>query len=200
MSHLPFVVFNGRKYDLSSQWPAVGDPVPDFQLMLFNKGDSAGIMITKDDLIHHRRPLLLSVTTSLDTPIGSLQTKKFDQMLQPYAKDALLWSVSSDLPFNINRFFEEENITSLAGGSDFLYKSFGKNFGVMVEEYQLLVRAVFVVDRNGLIRYSEVPAVVKTEINYEMAMRVLHEVIHEDHLSDADLQPSDEEENAQVDD
>ena len=179
MESLPYVVFNGRTHDLCSAWPSIGDAAPDFQLMLFNKGDSEGTVVSKEDLLNHGRPLLLSVTTSLDTPIGSLQTKKFNDMLQPYANDALLWSVSSDLPFNINRFFNEQNINSLAGGSDYLYKSFGKNFGVMVEDYQLLVRAVFVIDRNGLIRHSEVLVIVQSELDYDKALSALEMSIKE---------------------
>lgn len=178
------VVFNGREYGLCESVAKPGQVIPDFQILIFNKGDSEGIVINKEDLIHHGRPLLISVTTSLDTPIGKIQTKKFNEMLAPYSGQALLWSVSSDLPFSINRFFEEESIETLSGGSDYLYNSFGKSFGVMVEDVRLLVRAVFVIDRKGVLRYLEVPSQIQTELDYGMAIDVLSYLIHEDEDSE----------------
>lgn len=180
------VVFNGREYGLCESDAELGQMIPDFQVLIFNKGDSEGIVINKEDLIHHGCPILISVTTSLDTPVGKIQTKKFNEMLAPFSDQALLWSVSSDLPFSINRFFEEESIETLSGGSDYLYNSFGKNFGVMVEDVRLLVRAVFVIDRKGVLRYLEVPSQIQTELDYGMAIDVLSYLIHEDDDSEND--------------
>lgn len=181
-----YVVFNGREYDICDSAVSLQKVIPDFDVILFNKGDAQGTTITKDDLLSYKAPILISVTTSLDTPIGKIQTKKFNEMLAPFTDQALLWSVSSDLPFNINRFFEEENIQTLSGASDYLNNTFGKNFGVMVEEVRLLVRGVFVIDRMGILRYSEVPIKIQTELNYDMAINVLYELINEDSYTETE--------------
>lgn len=186
------VIFNGREYELCDSLATLGESIPDFQVLLFNKGDSEGIVIKKEDLVNHDCPILISVTTSIDTPIGSIQTKKFNELLSPFSSRALLWSVSSDLPFNINRFFNAEGIETLSGASDYLYNSFGKNFGVMVEEVRLLVRAVFVIDRLGVLRYCQIPQIIQTELDYDMAINVLNELVNEDNIRDIGEQESTE--------
>jgi len=180
MSEMRSILFNGREYKLFGEIPSINSTVPDFHIVFYVKGESEGTTVTKDDLVTFGYPMLLSVTTSLDTPIGKIQTKKFDEMLGEYSGKALLWSVSSDLPFTINRFFEEEGIETLSGGSDYLDNSFGKGFGVMLEEVRLLARAVFVIDRDGVIRYSQVPTQIQTELDYSAAINVLNSLITEE--------------------
>jgi peroxiredoxin len=50
----------------------------------------------------------------------------------------------------------------------------------MVEDVRLLVRAVFVIDRKGVLRYLEVPVNIQTELDYGMAIDVLSYLIYED--------------------
>jgi thiol peroxidase len=174
------ILFNGREYELFGEAPPINSTIPDFHVVFYVKGESEGTTVTKDELIQFGYPMLLSVTTSLDTPIGKLQTKKFEEMLSPFSGKALLWSVSSDLPFNINRFFEEEKIEHLSGGSDYLDNSFGRNFGVLIEEVRLLSRAVFVIDKHGVIQYSQIPEQIQTELDYDSALNVLNSLITEE--------------------
>lgn len=186
MSKNDSILFNGREYSLCASLVTTGERIPDFKVIIFNKGESEAITLGKDDICNSGFPILISVVTSLDTPFGRAQTKKFNELLKPFSDRALLWSISSDLPFNINRFFQEEDIGSLSGASDYLHNSFGKSFGVMVEEVKLLVRSVFVIDRRGILRYSQIPIMAQTELDYtqteldyDMAVNVLHELVNE---------------------
>ena len=147
------ITFNGDDYALMGQIPELGAPAPDFQLWYFNKGEEGG-PIGRDDLLERGRPLLLSVITSVDTPIGKIQARKFEKLLRPIHEDVTAVLVSSDLPFTLNRFKETERLKHLMGLSDYLDQSFGRAFGVVIEEPLILARAVFVIDAAGVVQYE----------------------------------------------
>ena len=51
-----------------------------------------------------------------------------------------------------------------------------KNNGLLVEELGLLARAVFVLDKEGVIRYKEVLQEIGEEPNYEVALEELKKI------------------------
>jgi len=166
------ITFLGEEYALLGEAPAVGSPAPDFRLWYFNKGEEGG-PFGRDDLLERGKPLLLSVITSVDTPVGKIQARKFDRLLRRVHGDVTAVLVSSDLPFTLNRFKETEKLKHLIGLSDYYDRSFGRAFGVVIEEPLVLARAVFVIDAFGLVRYKEVVPEITTEPDYATAMAVL---------------------------
>lgn len=119
---------------------------------------------------------LFSVVPSLDTPVCSTQTKKFDDGIKSLGDKVACYTVSLDLPFAQKRFCSTENIASMQTLSDVHNHSFGKNWGVLIESglpLQLLARAVFVVDKNGKIAYVEYVPEVTSHPNYEAALAAL---------------------------
>lgn len=119
---------------------------------------------------------LFSVVPSLDTPVCSLQTKKFDDGIKALGDSVACYTVSLDLPFAQGRFCTTEKITSMKTLSDTHNQSFGKNWGVLIESglpLPLLARAVFVVDKSGKITYAEYVSEVTNHPNYEAALSAL---------------------------
>jgi thiol peroxidase len=170
------ITFQGESFALMGEVPEVGTPAPDFRLWYFNKGEEGG-PIGRDDLLSHGRPLLLSVITSVDTPIGKLQARTFDKLLRPIHEDVTAVLVSSDLPFTLNRFKETERLKHLMGLSDYLDQSFGRAFGVVIEEPLILARAVFVIDAAGVVQYVEVVPEITNEPDYAAAMKALKSLL-----------------------
>lgn len=166
------ITFNGDDYALMGEVPDVGALAPDFRLWYFNKGEEGG-PIGKDDLLERGRPLLLSVITSVDTPVGKIQARKFEKLLRPIHEDVTAVLVSSDLPFTLNRFRETERLKHLMGLSDYLDQSFGRAYGVVIEEPLILARAVFVIDAAGVVRYEQVVPEITDEPDYASAMTAL---------------------------
>ena len=64
-------------------------------------------------------------------------------------------SISNDLPFAEQRFVREKESENIVFLSDYLYNDFAKSYGVLIEEYNLLNRAIFVIDENKIIRHLE---------------------------------------------
>jgi thiol peroxidase len=118
---------------------------------------------------------LFSVVPSLDTPVCSMQTKKFEEALVSLKDKAVCYTVSLDLPFAQKRFCTAENITNVSTLSDTHDHSFGQNYGVLIEglELPLLSRAIFVVDKGGKITYVEYCPEVGVHPNYEKAIEAL---------------------------
>ena len=116
---------------------------------------------------------------SLDTPVCSMQTKKFNEALAAYKDRLAAYTVSLDLPFAQGRFCGAENITNMQTLSDVHNHSFGQNWGVLIEglPLSLLSRAVFVVDARGNITYAEYVADVPAHPNYDAALAAVKAVV-----------------------
>jgi thiol peroxidase len=118
---------------------------------------------------------LFSAVPSLDTPVCSQQTKKFDEALGAMKDKVACYTFSLDMPFAQKRFCGAENITNMQTLSDLHDKSFGTNYGVLIEglPFPLFSRAVFVVDKNDKITYVEYVPEVGSHPNYDSALNAV---------------------------
>jgi thiol peroxidase len=112
---------------------------------------------------------------SLDTPVCSQETKRFEEGVAGLKDKAACYVVSLDLPFAQKRYCTTENITNIQSLSDVHDQSFGQNYGVLIEglPIPLFSRAVFVVDKGGKIAYSEYVPEVGQHPNYDAALEAL---------------------------
>jgi thiol peroxidase len=86
-------------------------------------------------------------------------------------------TVSLDLPFAMNRFCGAEQVTNMRVGSDYQDRSFGRNWGMLIEELKLLARGVFVLDAAGNVVYAETVPEVTSEPNYDAALAALKSLL-----------------------
>src|SRR3989304_4302597 len=164
------VTFRGNPLTLVGPALKKGDKAPDFTCHRF----------TPDKLLFAARladtpnkPRLFSVVPSLDTPVCSTQTKKFNQELAALGDQVAAYTISADTPFAQNRFCGSENITNMTTLSDYQERSFGQAWGMLIDELKLLARGVFVVDSPGLIQHAPLVPEVATEPDYEPALKGL---------------------------
>ena len=162
------VTFKGNPLTLAGEAVQVGKPAPDFKLVQY---DGAMKEVTPADL--RGKPTIISVVPSLDTPVCQVQTKKFNQELGALGDKINAVTVSVDLPFAMNRFCGAESIKSLRSLSDYKDRNFGKNWGMLIEELQLLARGTFVLDAAGNVTYAEQVKEVAQEPNYDAALAAL---------------------------
>ena len=57
--------------------------------------------------------------------------------------------------------------------SDYFDHSFGRDYALLINEWHLLARAVFVLDTDNTIRYVEYVDNINSEPNFEAAMQLL---------------------------
>ncbi|MBI3464013.1 MAG: thiol peroxidase [Planctomycetes bacterium] len=172
MSRSGAVTFKGNPLTLAGEAVKAGQQAPDFTLHAFVDG---GLKQLKPaDL--KGKPTIISVVPSLDTPVCQTQTKKFNEQLAGYGDKINAVTVSLDLPFAMNRFCGAEKITNLKSYSDYQDRTFGKNWGMLIEELKILARGTFVLDESGKVVYAETVKEVASEPNYDAALNALKSV------------------------
>jgi thiol peroxidase len=163
------VTFKGAPLTLVGEAVSVGTSAPDFDLMTYGSGGMQHIR--KADLAG--KPAIISVVPSLDTPVCQTQTKVFNERLSALGDRVTALTVSLDLPFAMNRFCGAESITNMQVGSDYMDRSFGTTWGLLIDELKILARAVFVLDSNGTVVYAQVVPEVASEPDYDAAITAL---------------------------
>lgn len=118
---------------------------------------------------------LLSVVSSLDTPVCDLQTQRFEQEASQF-KDVVIYTISVDLPFAQARYCGAHDIKNLQTLSDHRDASFGMAYGVLIKELRLLARSIFIIDRDDTIRYVEYVKEVTQHPDYDQAIAALKEI------------------------
>jgi thiol peroxidase len=84
-------------------------------------------------------------------------------------------AVSMDLPFAQKRWCGAAGIKNVQTLSDHRDASFGRAYGVLINELRLLARAVFVVDKKGVIRYIQLVDEMTNEPDYQAALKAAKE-------------------------
>jgi len=165
------VTFKGNPLTLVGEEVKVGAAAPAFTLAYFEGGMKH---LTKADLAG--KPTIISVVPSLDTPVCQVQTKTFNQRLAALGDKVNAVTVSLDLPFAMSRFCGAEDIKSMRTGSDYMDRNFGTAWGLLIDELKILARAVFVLDKDGVVRYAEVVKEVASEPDYDSALAALEKL------------------------
>lgn len=149
-------------------FPKSGDKLPAFRLT--NQDLS---QITNQDF--KDKNIILNIFPSIDTPTCSSSVRKFNELASTL-NDTVILCVSADLPFAQKRFCAAEGIENVYTASTFQNIDFAENFGVAINELPfkgLLVRAVIVANRDGVILYAELVTDIPSEPNYELALASL---------------------------
>lgn len=158
------ITFNGDPITLVENQVKVGDTAPDF-LVVDNNLKDLRLGDTKGKRIFVTVP-------SLDTSVCDMEVRKFNEEASKL-EDVTVYVVSMDLPFAQVRWCGNAGVDRVKTVSDYKQKSFGKNYGALIEEFCFLTRAIFVVDENNKITYVEYCKDVINEPNYESALNAV---------------------------
>jgi thiol peroxidase len=126
-----------------------GDKAPDFRVV---KSDLSPVTLADSK----GKVRLISVIPSIDTPICHAQTRRFNEEAANLPDNVEILTISVDLPFAMRRWRAAEGIDRVQLLSDYQEHSFGRNYGVLIDELKLLARAIFVVDANDTVVYREI--------------------------------------------
>jgi thiol peroxidase len=158
----------GEAFELGEQLTVVGsklrpgDPAPDFALDYFD-GDAVTTVSLADTAGQVR---LLSVVNSLDTPVCDVQTRRWASAAP---EGVVVYTISMDLPFAQQRWMGEAG-AGHAALSSHRSEDFGTRYGVLIKEWRLLQRALFVVDGAGTVVHAEYVADQMREPDYDAAL------------------------------
>jgi thioredoxin-dependent peroxiredoxin len=119
---------------------------------------------------------IISVTPSLDTPVCDLQLRRFNAEAAKMQGDVVVLNISMDLPFAISRFCTSAGIDAVKALSDHRDASFGTAYGLLIKELRLLARAIFVIDKNDVIRYREIVPEIANQPDYDKALEAVKKI------------------------
>jgi thiol peroxidase len=144
--------------------------------MLWQYVEGSPVLINRERLLEYQMPTLFCCLHSVDTRVGAIQARKFEQLLARFGHQVSGFLVSSDLPFTQNRFSEKEMLTYLAVASDYR-GTFGRAFGIYLPELMFLTRSVIVIDAVATIQHMEIVTEFTDEPNYDAAVDALAELL-----------------------
>jgi thiol peroxidase len=167
------VKLKGTPYPIKGDLPQPGAEAPDFT---FVKSDLSEANLIDD---FDGKVKVIIAVPSLDTGVCQTETRKFNEALGQ--RDGVVGIViSKDLPFAMNRFCEAEGIKNVVIGSDFRYSDFINEFGTEILSGPfkgLSARAVFVVDKKNMVRYTELVPEIGQEPEYDKALAAVDKLI-----------------------
>ena len=163
------ITFKGDPLTLVGRVLKVGARAPDFKVVSQDLKD-----VTLSDFKDKIK--VISSFPSLDTPVCDMQVREFNKRSSVFSGDVVVVGISKDLPFAQKRFCQEHDIKNTVL-SDYKYSSFGINYGLLIKELNLLARAVHIVDKSGILRYSQLVPELTTPPNYEDALKNLEDVL-----------------------
>src|SRR5215831_6272829 len=139
-----------------------GDRAPDFSLV-----DNGLKTVTLADTGNNVR--IISVVPSLDTPVCDAQTKRFNEEAAKLPGVDII-TVSMDLPFAQKRWCGAFGVDRIKMLSDHRSGSFGESYGTLIKDLRIESRAIFVLDKDNIIRHVEYVKEVADHPDYDAAL------------------------------
>ncbi len=164
--HTGLITFMGNPLTLVGNRPAVGDQAPDFTVL---DNDLSPVAFSS----FRGRVCILAAVPSLDTPVCDMETRRFNDEAAKLGEDVRILTISMDLPFAQKRWCGAAGVDRVQTLSDHRDAQFGAAYGTLIKELRLLARAVFVIDREGVVRYVQLVEEVTHEPDYEAVLKAV---------------------------
>ena len=163
------ITIHGNPLTLVGQEIKVGLPAPDCELL---DNDLKPVKLSS----FRGQVVILTSVPSLDTPVCDIETRRFNDEAASLGPEIKIVTISMDLPFAQKRWCGAAGVDKVMTLSDHRQAEFGQAYGVLIKELRLLARAVFIVDRAGVVQYVQLVQEVASEPNYEEVMQGLKKV------------------------
>jgi thiol peroxidase len=164
------MTIHGNPLTLLGEAVKVGAPAPDVDLL---DNDLKPVRLSS----YRGKTLVIASVPSLDTPVCDLETRRFNDEAANLGADVEMITVSMDLPFAQKRWCGAAGVKRLKTLSDHRDAAFGLAYGVLIKELRLLARAVFIVDREGTVRYEQLVREVANEPDYDAVLQALAQIV-----------------------
>ena len=145
----------------------VGDVAPEIEVL---NNDLSPVKLSS----FHGKVCVISSVPSLDTPVCDMETRRFNEAAGKLGDDVVILTISMDLPFAQKRWCGAAGVEKVITLSDHREAAFGEAYGVLIKELRLLARAVFVVDRDGIIQYVQLVQELTEEPDYDAVLEAVN--------------------------
>jgi len=163
------VTMHGNPLVLVGKDLKVGDTVSDIELVA---NDLSGVKLSD----FRGKVCVITTIPSLDTPVCDIMTRRFNKEAAELGKDVVVLAVSMDLPFAQARWCGDAGVENVQSLSDHRDVGLGESFGVLLKGLRLLARAIFVLDKEGIVRYVQVVPELTDEPDYDAALKAVSDL------------------------
>jgi thiol peroxidase len=160
------VTMKGKPVTLEGKTVSVGEKAPDAELVA---NDLSTVKLSS----YFGKKCIIASVPSLDTQVCDVETRRFNEEAGKLGSDVVVLTISMDLPFAQKRWCGAAGIKKVITLSDYRYASFGNAYGVLIKDLRLLARAVFVVDKTGVVRYVQIVPEIATEPDYMAVLEAI---------------------------
>lgn len=164
------ITFKGEPLTLVGEPLTAGAKAPDVELL---GNDLSAVCLSR----YRGKVLVLASVPSLDTSVCSAEAHRFNEEATRLSGDVAVVVVSCDLPFAQKRWCGAEGVERVTTLSDHREAAFGKAYGVLIEALRLLARCVWVVDRQGRIKYVQLVDEMTEEPEYTAVLDAVKECL-----------------------
>lgn len=164
------IKFKGNPLTLLGEGVKVGDKALDFEVL----DNNLNSVKTSDFL---GKINILCTIPSLDTPVCDIEMKKFNDKAATLSSDVKIYAISMDLPFAQKRWCGANEVEGVKALSDHRDASFGISFGVLIKELRLLARAIFILDKDGIIKYKQIVEETTSEPDYKAVLEAVKTLV-----------------------
>lgn len=164
------ITMKGQTLTLLGKELKVGESAPDFEVLA---NDLTPVKLSS----FLGKVCIISSVPSLDTPVCDTMTRRFNEEAGRLGDDVSVLTVSMDLPFAQKRWCGAAGAKNVQTLSDHRDASFGNAFGVLIKELRLLARAVFVVDKDGVVKHAQIVKELTNEPDYEAVLKAVKEIM-----------------------
>lgn len=169
---LDHVKIKGKDFSLLAGTLKTGQSAPDFKLVNTHMNDVS--------LSHYKGHIVILATLpSLDTETCSLEAKHFNTRASLLSKEIKVIIVSKDLPFTQEKWCLAKSADNLVMLSAYKNNVFAKTYGVFITQLELLTRAVFIIDKEGILRYMQYVKNIEEEPDYESVLETAKDLLKE---------------------
>lgn len=162
--------FKGNPITLIGPELKVGDQAPAFNL-------SKNLLEQATLSDYAGKVKLISVVPSLDTGVCDAQTRRFNEAASELGDDVIVLTISVDLPFAQARWCGAAGVDRVVTLSDYRDNSFGKAYGVLIKEFVIDMRSIFVIDQNDVIQYVEYLPEMAEHPDYDKAVEAVKQLL-----------------------
>lgn len=120
---------------------------------------------------------VLAALPSLDTSVCDREARRFNQEAAALSQDAVVFAISTDLPFTQKRWCAAAGVDRVTTLSDHLEAEFGIRYGCLIKERRILRRAVFVVGRNDEVVYADYMPALGDEPKYDEVLAAVRRAL-----------------------
>ena len=162
------ITLKGNAISTIGDLPKIGSKAPNFTL-------------TTVDLSHKSlsdfegKNIIMNIFPSVDTGICAMSVREFNEKASGLENTVVL-CISKDLPFAQARFCAAEGLDNVVMLSDFANGDFGKDYKLNIANgpmADLHSRAIVIVNKKGIVTYTQQVPEIAEEPNYEAALKAI---------------------------